>query len=136
MRHSAVMLAFLLTMDGAVSQGLSDEQRNERAFGERVNMGKVLVENLKNACGHALDVAISAPPQSRMLLLADRKMTAFDAQACNGVCDKLQINNSVARCRSERGIAGCVIYAAVFDRRVIQLSIDPTRFDLEKDCAK
>lgn len=128
------VFAWAATAAGATGQDLSDEQKSELIFGKDVSMGQVLVENIRNACGHAYDFAASGDPKTRTLLLADRKMAAFATEACTGVCDMLQVNNIVARCR-QSGIKGCVIYGAVFDGHVYSFSIDPTGFNLEKDCA-
>lgn len=133
-RHIAISLALILAIDGAAGDDLREEQNNELIFGAHANMGRVLVDDLKNACHHARDVVATADPSLRTLLLADRKMTAFDAQACNGVCDQLQINNIVVRCRRERSIPDCVIYGAVYEKQVYSFSIDPKGFNLEKDC--
>ncbi len=133
---SAMLLTLMLCVTAADSQPPSEEQKNVLVFGKRANMGQVLVENLANACHHTRTHTSSADPTRRTLLLADRKMTAFSAEACVGVCDRLQINNIVVRCRRDQGIAGCVIYGAVYEKRFFSFAIDPTAFDLERDCAK
>ena len=130
----AIVLACSFVAGAAAGEDLSGEQKSQLVFGESVSMGQVLVENLQNACPHTRGIAATAAPETRVLLLGDRKMTAFATEACIGVCDKLQINNSVVRCR-QNGIKGCVIYGAIFGGRVHSFSIDPTGFNLEKDCA-
>jgi hypothetical protein len=131
-----IIAAYLVSAGGAPGQDLSDENKSELVFGKSVLMGQVLVGNLKNACRHAYDLAASSSPELRVLLLADREMTAFATEACRGFCDKLQMNNIVVRCRRQSGIKGCVIYGAAFGGRVYSFSIDPTGFNLEKDCEK
>jgi hypothetical protein len=132
---SAMIVACFVSTGSAAEQELNDEQKSELVFGKSVSMGLVLVVNLRTACVHAYDIAASANPETRTLVLADTSMTAFATESCIGVCDKLQLNNIVARCR-QSGIKRCVVYGAVFDGHVYSFSIDPTGFNLEKDCKK
>jgi hypothetical protein len=130
----AIAAAVVIFAMPALAQDLDERsERTRDIFGEP--FGLALIVGVEKACPHARKVAGIADPAKRTLLMTDEAVTQFHQETCDGICTFAQTNAIVTRCRSDRGIAGCVIYGAAYDKKLYDVSIDPTGGSIAKNCA-
>jgi hypothetical protein len=132
---TSVALTFLLVvayLGRAAGDSDGSADRAVEIFGEP--FGKALIVGIENACEHVNETLEMSPPDERVLLLSDENASKFYRESCDGVCDFVQANNIVTRCRAEQKIEGCVIYGAVYNKEIYDLSVDAYGKKISEDC--
>jgi hypothetical protein len=136
MKHAFAFLAAVMSLvSGAPAQTVErpDPAVENVILGESMN-GLVLVDDVSRACPHVAESLGRWPRDKRIMLLADRAMSRFYAEACLDACVLSDFNNAVARCRIEQGINGCVIYGAIYSAQIYSLSLDGHGGDVRYSC--
>lgn len=127
--------AFFLTLYPLFAIASEDaHDRTTDIFGEPFGLSLIL--GAEKACTHVDETREAADPNRRILLLSNESLTQFYSEACDGFCSFVQTNNAVSRCRTSGGIDQCIVYGAIYQGEVYDVSVDAYGGSIRADCSK